>query len=147
MLGRLFASPIATLRAFAHHGADSLEARLALARLEWVEERRRLVTAGLGGGIAVLFGFAALIFIGLAVIVGFWETPWRLAAAVAVAIVALLVAAIGAWTGLSALRSPMFSATRAELARDWRTLADSLAPDETPRTAAAAAVHVDRSIH
>ncbi|CAN5334557.1 hypothetical protein BH09PSE6_BH09PSE6_22160 [soil metagenome] len=126
MLARLFASPIASVKAFAQHGADSFEARLALARIEWVEERQRLVTATIGIAIAAVCGFSSIIFIGLAVIVGFWDTPYRLAAAIAVAVVMLLAMVIGLVKVKGALSSPMFAETRAELARDWRKISDSL---------------------
>ncbi|CAN5216329.1 hypothetical protein BH09PSE6_BH09PSE6_02510 [soil metagenome] len=126
MLARLFASPIASVKAFAQHGADSFEARLALARIEWVEERERLLSATIGIAIAAVGGFAAVIFIGLAVIVGFWDTPYRLAAAIAVAVVTVLATLVGLFRIKSALSGPMFAETRAELARDWRKISDSL---------------------
>jgi uncharacterized membrane protein YqjE len=126
VLARLFASPIASARAFAQHGAESFEARLALAKLEWIEERRRLVTAAVGIAIAAVFGFVGVIFVGAAIVVGFWDTPYRLAAAIAVAVIAVLAAVFGLTSARGALKRPMFDETRAELARDWRKISDSL---------------------
>jgi len=91
-----------------------------LARVEWEEEKNRLIKMLL----AALLGFAgalcAMIFTGVLVIAFSWDTAYRIPAAIAL----ILVYAIGiaiAWRrfqSLAALSSQAFAATREELAVD-----------------------------
>jgi uncharacterized membrane protein YqjE len=96
----------------------SLHAQLA--RVEWAEEKTRLMNMA----VAALAGFAFLlcflVFIGVLIIAFSWETPYRVAA---VAILAALYAmcALMAWWRfhrLAALSGQAFAATREEISSD-----------------------------
>ncbi len=91
-----------------------------LARVEWAEEKNRLMNMA----IAILSGFVFLlcfmIFIGVLVIAFTWETQFRIAA---VCIMTAIYAAgvVFAWqrfSRLAALSGQAFAATREEIAAD-----------------------------
>lgn len=121
-------SLVARWRANVIEGAIAAEDRMNLARLEWQDQKQRLlqllVLTILVGGLTVV----ALIMLSLAVLVHFWDTPER-------TLVAWVVA--GAWTlgwagTLMALVSIAqragngFALTRLELAQDWRDIKERL---------------------
>ena len=118
----------ARMRANLNEGAIAAEDRLALARLEWEAQKKRLqailVLAILMGGITVV----ALVTLSIAILVQMWDTPQRVVVAWVMAGVWVL-----AWlAGLSVLvttlrksRDP-FELTRAELARDWALIKEKL---------------------
>lgn len=118
----------ARMRANLNEGAIAAEDRLALARLEWEAQKKRLqailVLAILMGGITVV----ALVMLSIAILVQMWDTPQRVVVAWVMAGVWVL-----AWlAGLSVLvttlrksRDP-FELTRAELARDWALIKEKL---------------------
>lgn len=99
-----------------------------LLRLEWAEEKNRLLRML----VAVLLGFACLLctllFLGALVLAGFWETPYRMLAVIS------LVAVYGTATALawrrfqsqSALSDQSFAASREELAADLALLRSQL---------------------
>jgi uncharacterized membrane protein YqjE len=89
-----------------------------LARLDWAEEKTRLVQVLLVG----LIGFAGLLcvllFAGALVLAFSWDTAYRIQAAIALVVAYGLIAGF-AWSRLkvlSARGSQAFAATRAELA-------------------------------
>jgi uncharacterized membrane protein YqjE len=66
-----------------------------LMRLELKLQGRNLVMQAAGYLTAALFGILALFFVGIAIIVSFWETDYRILAAWGVVVLYLLVAGIG----------------------------------------------------
>ncbi|QXL83576.1 phage holin family protein [Comamonas sp. NLF-1-9] len=102
--------------------------RLALARLEWAEQRHYLWRLAL---LLVLLGALALgtlLFLSLAVLVQYWDTPqrsvvaWLLVLAWALACAALLLALYFTARHVRQL----FALTRHELAQDWQALREQL---------------------
>jgi uncharacterized membrane protein YqjE len=115
-------------RAMVIEGAIALDDRVALARLEWRDQRRHLLHALLltlaVGGLTVV----ALLLLSVALLVQFWDTPQRV-------LVAWVLAAVwlAAWGGaLAALLSVLrqvgsaFALTRQELAQDWHGVKERL---------------------
>lgn len=118
----------ARMRAQLNEGAMAAEDRIALARLEWNAQKKRLQTIlvlGIAmGGLTIV----ALVLLSLAVLIHFWDSPER-------AVVAWVIAGVWmlAWVStlavlLAALRksSHPFGLTRAELARDWAVIKEKL---------------------
>ncbi len=91
-----------------------------LARIEWREEKTRLLKMLLLGLVGFACTVCAMVFIGVLVLVLSWETPYRILALSVV--IALYCFGIGfAWQricALSRLNSQSFAATREELATD-----------------------------
>lgn len=115
---------VARWHASAIEGAIAVEDRLALAHLEWQEQKRRLRSL-------VIFSLAfagltvvALILASLAVIVQFWDTPQRTMVAWLVAGGWLLVWAGVLWTliKVASNASQGFALSREELGRDWQAI-------------------------
>lgn len=109
-------------------GAMAAEDRLALARLEWLEQKRHLRRLLLLAVSVIALTVVALLVLSLALLVQFWDSPQR-------ALVAWLLA--GAWSVvwigavlalLSAVRqaSRAFTLTRQELHKDWQTIKEQL---------------------
>lgn len=115
---------VARWHANAIEGAIAVEDRLALAHLEWQEQKQRLrslvVFALAFAGLTVV----ALIVVSLAVIVQFWDTPQRTMVAWLVAGGWVLVWAGVLWTLLKVASnaSKGFALSREELVRDWRSI-------------------------
>jgi uncharacterized membrane protein YqjE len=115
-------------RAIAAEGALAAEDRLALARLEWAEQRRRLLWLAL---LLALFGalaLMALMALSAAILVQFWESPQRVLVAWLLASAWLLTcaAALAALLSLARKTRQMFALTRRELAEDWRAIKEQL---------------------
>lgn len=109
-------------------GAMAAEDRLALARLEWLEQKRHLRRLLLLAVSVIALTVVALLVLSLALLVQFWDSPQR-------ALVAWLLA--GAWSVvwigavlalLSTVRqaSRAFTLTRQELHKDWQTIKEQL---------------------
>jgi len=99
---------------------EHAEVRLELFTLELAEERSRIVKAAIAAGSLLFFGVLASTFIGIAVLVAAWDTDYRLAVAVAVAIV-FAAAGFVAWMTLRRLISretPLFRHSLAEWRKD-----------------------------
>ena len=99
-----------------------------LARMDWAEEKTRLLQILLAG----LIGFAGLLcvllFTGALVLAFSWDTAYRAQAAVALVVVYGLLAGF-AWSRLKALSargSQAFAATREELSADLAMLKSKL---------------------
>ena len=119
---------VARWRVAAIEGAIAVEDRMELAKLEWQDQkryiRRILVLAMAVAGLTVV----SMVMVSMAVLVQFWDTPYRSVAGWVVAGVWL-----AAWLGLlvALLRSVQraqdgFPLTRRELAQDWRDIKDML---------------------
>ena len=99
-----------------------------LARVEWAEEKTRLIKML----VLVLLGFVGLLcvllFLGVLVLAYSWDTAYRIPAVMALIAVFGLAAGI-AWRSLQALSaqsSQAFAATREELAADLALLKSKL---------------------
>lgn len=115
-------------RAVAAEGALAAEDRLALARLEWADQRRRLLWLAL---LLALFGalaLVALVALSAAILVQFWESPQRVLVAWLLAAGWLLAcaAALAALLALARRARGMLPLTRGELAKDWRAIKEQL---------------------
>lgn len=109
-------------------GTSGLEARALLVKLEWQEEKRRLqqltilflLCAGLTVGI--------LMGISMAVIVTFWDTPFRVMVAWGVVLFWIVVWVVMLVLLLQVARKSRqaFELTRKELAQDWEALKERL---------------------
>jgi uncharacterized membrane protein YqjE len=95
------------------------QTRVELLTTEASEDLERGVRILLWGFIAVLSGVLALLLAGITVIVYFWDTH-RMAAAVGVTLVFVVIAAVAAWVSRQRLQEKprLLDATRTELARD-----------------------------
>lgn len=125
---------IRRLRIAAAEGALAAEDRVQLLRMAWEDEKQRLK-------LMLLFGLAVLglttvtvALLSVAVVVHFWETPYRITAAWSVAgvwIVLWLAAAIGL---LLTLRnaSNSFVPARHEFERDWAWVQDRFGLGKDP---------------
>lgn len=119
---------IRVLRAASAAMFDQLLLYTELVRVEWTEEKRRLLQMWLTG----LFGFACLLscmlFTGALVLAVAWDSAWRIPSALL--LVALYLTGFGlAWHRFHALaaRSALaFAATREELAADVELLRSKL---------------------
>ena len=118
----------ARMRANLNEGALAAEDRMALARLEWSAQKKRLMTIAVLGIVLGALTIVAMVLLSMAVLVHFWDTPQR--TSVAWVIAAIWVLAWGSVLAvlLSALRKSAnpFGLTRAELARDWALIKEKL---------------------
>lgn len=118
----------ARMRANLNEGAIAAEDRIALARLEWEAQKKRLqailVLAIVMGGITIV----ALVMLSVAILVQLWDSPQRVVVAWVMAGVWLLAWAAVVAVLVSTLRktSQPFALTRAELARDWALIKERL---------------------
>lgn len=118
----------ARMRANLNEGVIAAEDRIALARLEWEAQKKRLQTilvlAIVMGGITIV----ALVMLSVAILIQLWDSPQREVVAWVLAGVWML-----AWLAVVAVlvttlrkSSHPFALTRAELARDWATIKEKL---------------------
>ncbi|BEP35202.1 hypothetical protein GmRootV59_21730 [Variovorax sp. V59] len=122
------------LRIAAAEGALAAEDRVQLLRMAWEDEKQRLklmlvlVVAVLG------LTTVAVALLSMAVVVHFWETPHRIAAAWSVAGVWVLLwlgAALGLFLTLRNA-SNSFTPARREFERDWAWVQDSFGLGKDP---------------
>ena len=118
---------VARWRVAAIEGAIAVEDRMELAKLEWQDQkryiRRVLALAMAVAGLTVV----SMVMVSMAVLVQFWDTPYRSVAGWVVA--GVWLAGLGLLVAL--LRSVQraedgFPLTRRELAQDWRDIKDML---------------------
>ncbi|WP_431132048.1 phage holin family protein [Variovorax paradoxus] len=122
------------LRIAAAEGALAAEDRVQLLRMAWEDEKQRLklmlvlVVAVLG------LTTVAVALLSMAVVVHFWETPHRIAAAWAVAGVWIVLWLGAAWGLYLSLRnaSNSFMPARHEFERDWAWVQDSFGLGKDP---------------
>lgn len=119
---------VARWRANVIEGAIAVEDRLDLARLEWQDQKRRLISLVVLGVCLAALTVITLTVLSIALMVHFWDTPQRLTVAWSVAGTWLVL-----WAGLLlglilTLRKAgnAFALTRNELAHDWRALKERL---------------------
>ena len=115
-------------RANVIEGAIAAEDRLELARLEWLDQKRRLQQL-----LMLLIAVAGLtvvtlVLLSMAVLVQFWDTPHRMLVAWVVAGVWLVAWFIAIVKLASVVRSTGngFALTRRELSQDWRDIKERL---------------------
>jgi len=109
------------LRIAAGEGALAAEDRVQLLKLAWEEERQRLRLV-LGLVVAVIgLTTVTVALLSVAVVVHFWETPNRIAAAWAVAVVWIVLWLVAVVALMKTLRgaSDAFEPARREFERDW----------------------------
>ena len=101
-------------------GGSALSSRWELARLEWAVERGRLVQSFVGLAILGLGGLLVLVFAGLAVIVTWWQTDYRVMVAWVVVGAYLAIALVGLfmWRFAEMRKERRFAALRAEFTTD-----------------------------
>ncbi len=119
---------VARWRANVIEGAIAAEDRLDLARLEWQDQKRRLITLVVLGIALAVLTVVTLIVLSIALMVHFWDTPQRLTVAWSVAGTWLVLWAgllVGLFLTWRRVGNP-FALTRNELARDWRALKERL---------------------
>jgi uncharacterized membrane protein YqjE len=106
---------------------DRLGDYFELLRIELKLQGREIATQMMGYAVAGIFALLAALFIGIAIIVTFWDTQYRAIAAWAV--VALYLAGAGAGVFISRkqkYKEPPFAALREELKRDVDLVKESL---------------------
>lgn len=118
----------ARMRANLNESALAAEDRMALARLEWSAQKKRLMTIAVLGIVLGALTIVAMVLLSMAVLVHFWDTPQRTTVAWVIAAIWLLAWGSVMAVLLSALRKSTnpFGLTRAELARDWAMIKEKL---------------------
>jgi uncharacterized membrane protein YqjE len=99
-----------------------------LARVEWEEEKARLLKMVVAALAAFAGALSLLILISVLVLAFSWDTSYRVPASIAIVVLYLLGIML-AWRRLqflSSLSSHAFSATRQELALDIETIRNNL---------------------
>ncbi|MBT2321391.1 phage holin family protein [Variovorax paradoxus] len=120
------------LRIAAREGTLAAEDRVQLLQLAWEEEKQRLQRV-LVLVIAVIgLTTVAVAVLSMAVVVHFWETPNRIAAAWVVAAVWIGLWLVAALALMATLRksSEAFSPARREFERDWEWVQDRFGLDD-----------------
>ena len=112
------------LRAVAGEGVLALEDRISLAYMEWEEEKRRLKMLLILMLALLGLTIVALTIASMAIVVQFWDTPYRVGAAWVVAGAWLLVWACFGTVAVLLLRQgrSAFEPIRHELTKDWDAL-------------------------
>jgi uncharacterized membrane protein YqjE len=108
------------------------EIRMELLSVELAEERSRVMNAIVAAGLMIVFAALTFAFIGVGVLLAAWDTPYRMAASVAVPAV-FAIAGFIAWMSLRKLigrESPLFRHSLAEWRRDVEAIRNP--PDASP---------------
>lgn len=128
MFEQALARPMRLLREFAAEAAEFAETRLTLLHIEWQGEKSRLKMLAVLTLSAIALLVLSLMFIGLAVIVWFWDTPQRGLVAGLVALTAIVACGvtITALMKTASRGRSAFARSRAELANDWRLVKERL---------------------
>lgn len=66
---------------------EHAEVRLELLMVEVAEERSRLVNTAVAAGLLVVFAQLASVFIGVAILVAVWDTPYRIWVAIGLPVI------------------------------------------------------------
>lgn len=121
-------APLQRLRDTVSEAAVAAEDRVELLSIEWAEEKQRLRRLVLLSVAAAALTVVLFIVLSAAVMVQFWDTPWRLGAAWGVAAVWALAWAwaISALVRVARQGQQAFALTRRELSRDWADLKEGL---------------------
>lgn len=120
------------VRAAVGEGALAAEDRLQLVRMAWDEEKRHLKRVFLLSLAALGLTTVAVALLSVAVVVHYWDTPYRAAAAWSVAAVWLVLWLLAIVGLLGALRqaSDAFEPAKRELERDWLWMQQRFGNDE-----------------
>jgi uncharacterized membrane protein YqjE len=106
---------------------DRIGDYMDLLRVEMKIREHQLAIRIAGFTIAILFSLLATIFLGLAIIVSFWDSDQRALAAWGVVVLYAAIAAVSFNLCLKHFRSPSLTNTlRSELQRDIDVIKDSL---------------------
>ena len=106
---------------------DRIGDYLELMRIELKLQGQEIAMHIMGYAIAAFFAFLASVFVGLAIIVTFWDTDFRGLAAWGVVALYLAGAGVGIYlTRKQKLEQPAFSTLREELKRDVDLVKESL---------------------
>ncbi|WP_051107510.1 phage holin family protein [Curvibacter lanceolatus] len=121
-------APLQRLRDTVTEAALAAEDRVELLSIEWAEEKQRLRRLLVLAVAAAALTVVLFIVLSAAVLVQFWDTPWRLGAAWGVAAAWALA---WAWVLVALVRvarqgQQSFALTRRELGRDWADLKEGL---------------------
>ena len=125
---------IAHARELIAEGAMAAEDRVQLLRMAWEEEKLRLRRLLLLLLALVGLTFMMTALLSVAVIVQFWDTPYRATAACLVALVWLVLWGAAIWALLAAIQDtpPTVAVAREELARDRDWLEQRFGDDDKP---------------
>ena len=121
-------SLVARWRANVIEGAIAAEDRMDLARLEWQDQKKRLVQLlVLAIGVSALT-VVALVVLSVALMVQFWDTDHRTMVAWIVAGVWVVGwgGALAALISIATASAEAFAFTRRELLRDWHDIKERL---------------------
>lgn len=124
-------NPLSAIRLFRSAGGALLgQAALygKLAKVEWAEEKNRLVNIALLGLVAIACLLCTMLFIGVLVLALSWDTTYRIPAVLAM-IAVYGIGLVIAWfqlRSLSALNEKTFAATREEFAADLAMIKSKL---------------------
>jgi uncharacterized membrane protein YqjE len=132
---------IRRLKIAAGEGAMAAEDRAQLVRMAWEDEKQRLKTLVVLTVAVLGLTTVAVALLSVAIVVHFWDSPYRSTAAWSVAIVWLLlwVAAVSGLVRSLGQASTAVAPARQEFARDWAWMQDKLGignagqPVGTPR--------------
>lgn len=115
-------------RATVIEGAIAVEDRLELARLEWAQQRARLQWLLVLGIAAGALTVVVALLLSMAVLVHFWDTPYRATTGWLIALAWLLVWMVLVWklVRIAQASHQGFALTRRELAQDWQDLKERL---------------------
>ena len=128
MFERALARSMKLLRDLAAEAAEFAETRVALLHIEWQVEKSRLEMLAILVLAAMALVALSFMFVGLAVIVWFWDTPQRalVAGLGALAMIVMCAVTIAALLKTASRGKAAFSRSRAELAQDWRLVKEWL---------------------
>lgn len=115
-------------RATLNEGAIAAEDRVALARLEWQEQKNRMVSILVLGIILGGLTIVSMTLLSFAVLINFWDSPDRALVAWVIAGIWLVLWVVVLLLVIGKLRksSNPFALTRAELVRDWTAIKERL---------------------
>jgi uncharacterized membrane protein YqjE len=106
---------------------DRIGDYIELLRIEMKLQGRELGVLMLGYAVGAIFGLLAAIFIGFAIIVSFWDTPYRTGAAWFVVFLYAVVAAVSILVARKHIPSrSAFSTLRNELKRDVELVKETI---------------------
>jgi len=100
---------------------------MQLLRIELKMQGRDLAFQAAGYMVAAFFAALTILFIGLAIVVSFWETDYRIAAAWGVVVLYIVLAAVGLFiSSAHRLKGSVAGLIRAELKRDVDMVKETL---------------------
>lgn len=106
---------------------DRLGDYMELLRIELKLSGRELAMQAVGYAAAALFGLLAVVFVGIAIILSFWDTEYLAIAAWGVVALYLAAAGIGIWLARRhAGKASAFDTLRTELKRDVDLVKENL---------------------